>query len=178
MKRLISGGLLGSLAIVILFCATVQAEEASNGLSLESQRMPASELQKHDSAFAILMETYRQFQNHLIQVDYSNRLNAAASLPEIETRKEVVALATQERDLRLRRLAAQVAVFIAAYGHTRQYDEQAVGPPVRNRADMRTAAEKLRDFVIFAPATNSSPQPDLLEVFPASSVLLDKYPKP
>ncbi len=166
------------MAIATLFCVPVQAEEASNVLSLESQTISASELHKQDSAFALLVETYRQFQNNIIQADYSNRLNAAASLPEIETRKEVVALATQERDLRIKRLAAQLAVFTVAYDHARQHDEQVVGAPVRDRADTKTAAKKLRNFVVLAPATNSLPGADLLEILPASSVLIDKYPNP
>jgi hypothetical protein len=183
MKRRRTTGLLELLAIAALSCVTfhamkAQAEEEPYTPTLGNQTVSASESREHDSAFAFLLETYRQFQNNLIQTDYSNRLNAAASLTEIETREEVIALATQERDLRIRKLAAQLAIFTVAYGHSPPRDEQAVSVGVRNGVDTESAARKLRNFVVFAPATNGSPRADAVRTLPASAVLLDKYPNP
>jgi hypothetical protein len=183
MKGRRTARLLGVLVIGALFYAAahamkVQAEEDPYSPTPGSQTGSASELSKHNSAFALLLETYRQFQNNLIQIDYSNRLNAAASLTGIETRKEVITLATQERDLRLRKLAAQLAIFTAAYGHFPQDDEQVAGVAARNGVDTKAAARKLRNFVVFAPATNSSPVADAVQTFPASAVLLNEYPNP
>jgi hypothetical protein len=171
------------LAIAALFCAAVHAikvhaEPDSDTLMPESQTESTSGLCKHNSAFALLLETYRQFQNNLIQTDYSNQLVAAASLTESKTRKEVIALATQERDLRIRKLAAQLAMFSVAYGHFPQDDEPVASAAARNGLDAKAAAKKLRNFVVFAPATNSSPGAAAVQTLPASAVLLDEYPDP
>ncbi len=179
MKKYRTTGLLGSLAIAALFCVTVRAikvhaESDPVTLTPGSQTESTSGPSTHNSAFALLLETYRQFQNNLIQTDYSNRLSAAASLTESKTREEVLALAAQERDLRLRKLAAQLAMFTVAYGHLPQDDEQAAGASARNGVDTKAAAKKLRNFVVFAPSTNSSPGADAVQTLPSSAVLLDK----
>ena len=79
---------------------------------------PVCEIQAQDSAFALLIEAYRQFQSRQIQVDYESRLRAAAGLGAqadslvIGTtlnstrtlRAWVEALAEKERELRLEQL--------------------------------------------------------------------------
>jgi len=105
----------------------------------------------HDSAFSLLLETYRQFQNNLIQSDCRNRLSAAASLSDVTTRKKVIALARQERDLRLKRLTAQLVAFSAAYDHSCRHAEREFGVTSRAEVDMKGAARELRGFVVIAP---------------------------
>src|ERR1700722_16230152 len=110
------------LALAMLFALPpilkAQAAGGQNVPGVGTKSMSTPELHIHDSAFSLLLEAYRQFQNNLIQIDYSNRLSAAASLTDIAAREDVNALAGQERDLRLKRLAAQLVVFSATYDHS------------------------------------------------------------
>jgi len=169
--------------VAALFCASIctlraQAEAGSSAPEVGSTAISASEARIHDLAFSLLLETYRQFQNNLIQSDYSNRLSAAATLTDSTTRKEVIALARQERDLRLRRLTAQLVAFSTAYDHSPQYDERGVGVTSRVGVGMRAAARKLQGFVVIAPATDGSQDAQAMRTLPSSAVLLNRCPTP
>ena len=89
-----------------------------------------------------------------------------------------MALAKQERDLRLKKLAAQLALFSVTYDHTRQGDEQAVGTTVKSEIDTGKAMKQLRDFVVIAPAVDGSDKTNTVRVLPASAVLLNKSSNP
>jgi hypothetical protein len=134
-------------------------------------KTPTAESRNHDSAFSLLLETYRQFQNNLIQTDYSNRLSAAASLADATTRKEATALVRRERDLRLRRLAAQVLIFSVTYDHSRPSADQDVAATSRTDRNGKAAARELQDFVVIAPAADGSQSADTLRTLPSSAVL-------
>jgi hypothetical protein len=156
------------LALATIFCTSISTREVA---AQKDAAIPESH--NHDSAFSILLETYRQFQNNLIQVDYQNRLLAGASLSDSGTRKEVMALAKQERDLRLKKLAIQLAVFSVTYDHARQGDEPDVAATGKSGVDTKAAAEELRNFVVIAPDETNT-----IRTLPSSSVLLNKSPKP
>ena len=168
------------LALATIFCASISTREvtAQKDVTSSETETSVSEPHNHDSAFSILLETYRQFQNNLIQVDYKNRLLAAASLLDSGTRREYMALAKQERDLRLKKLAAQLAIFSVTYDHTRRSDEQALGTTVKGEIDTREAMKQLRDFVVIAPAVDGLDETNTVRVLPASAVLLKKSTKP
>ena len=168
------------LALATIFCASISTREvvAQKDVANSETKTSVSEPHNHDSAFSILLETYRQFQNNLIQVDYKNRLLAAASLSDGGTRREVMVLARQERDLRLRKLAAQLAIFSVTYDHTLQGNEQAVGTTVKSEIDTREAMKQLRDFVVIAPAVDGFDKTNTVRVLPASAVLLNKSSNP
>jgi hypothetical protein len=138
----------------------------------------ASELHNHDSAFSLLLETYREFQNNLIQTDYKNQLSAAASLTDNTTRKEVIALAQKERDLRVHRLAAQLVAFSAVYDHSRQPAERQVGVTSGPGVDVKAAGKELEDFVVIAPAADGSQDADAFQALPSSAVLLNNCYNP
>ena len=168
------------LVLATIFYTSISTREvaAQKDVASSEAETSVSEPHNHDSAFSILLETYRQFQNNLIQVDYKNRLLAADSLSDSGTRKKVVVFAKQERDLRLRKLAAQLAIFSVTYDHTRQSDEQEVGTTVKSEISTREAAKQLRDFVVIAPAVDGSDKTNTVQVLPASAVLLNKSSKP
>ena len=165
------------LALAMLFVPPcirkVQAEGGQNVPGVGTKGMSASEVRIHDSAFSLLLETYRQFQNNLIQIDYSNRLSAVASLTDIAVRKEVGALAAQERDQRLKRLAAQLIVFSATYARTWPGPAREVTAASNAGANIKAVTEQLRSFVVIAPAGDGRQDAGTFQTFPSSAVLLN-----
>jgi hypothetical protein len=166
-------------ALVALVCVTpciVMAQTVAKS-EVAGRDMPDSEMRNHDFAFFLLLETYREFQNNLIQIDYQNRLSAAAALPDIATRKEVGALARQERDLRLKRLTAQLVVFSATCNHSRQSSRRGAGT-FGAGADVKAATKRLQSFVVIAPARDCRQDADAFQTLPASAVLLNDCNNP
>ena len=81
-----------------------------------------SELRNQDSVFSILIEAFRQVQGRVIQTDYEARIKAANALDDLKTRRRVVALANQERDLRVKKLYHQLGSLCTTYDTTRHDD--------------------------------------------------------
>ena len=144
----------------------------------EKRADPVSELRNRDSAFSLLIEAFRQLQARLIQSDYEARLRAAASLDNLKTRRKVVVLAKQERDLRLKKLYGQLATLNTAYDYSRDIDEREARVVVPKNVDTVAAAAKLKDFVVLTPASVGLPSSSAEKTIPASFVLAADAPTP
>ncbi|HVM61941.1 MAG TPA: hypothetical protein VMV72_13850 [Verrucomicrobiae bacterium] len=151
---------------------------------------PACELQAQDSAFALLIEVYRQFQTRQIQVDYERRLQAASKLGRegdslvIGTTLNGTAtlgtcvrtLAEKERDLRLEQLQTRVLNFATAYRCVRKDDEMAVGQPVTSKIDPSAASRELKTLRVLALDPASTGDYHAVVSKPAASLFLDSAP--
>jgi len=123
------------------------------GTLLGSRVQATSELENHDSAFSLLITAFAEVQTSLIENDYQAQQQAAASIQDYQTRQDVVKLARQERELRLRKLNRQLAELSAAYVHSRQSDAQKNGDHPPAKVDIQDAQKKLNRFVIVETAT-------------------------
>ena len=83
-------------------------------------------------------------------------------------RNEVLTLAKQERELRVRKLCVQLGNFGIAYDHARQTDQEREGVTVPHEVNTDAAADVLKDFVVITPPSGRS--------LPADAVLRDKRP--
>ena len=177
------GFALGSALSVVLVVSTFAAEinhqdDVAIASTTGRNADPVSELRNDDSAFSLLIEAYRQLQNNIIQVDYDARLQAASGLTDVKTRRQVIALAKQERELRLRKLYGQVSNLSTTYDLNRQRHEREAGIEVPSTVDTTAAAEKLKDFVVLTPATENVSDIASIKSVPARTVLLDTRPTP
>ena len=132
--------------------------------ALEKTPDVVRELRDQDGPFSLLVrayrqaiKAYRQVQNGLIQSDYDARLQAA-KLTDAEWRRRVIALARQERDLRVQKLSAQLGNLATTDDYARQRDEREAGISVLSNVDTKTAAAKLRDFVVIARISSDQKQ--------------------
>jgi hypothetical protein len=177
------GFALGTALSVVLVATTFAAEINSLGnvvaaSASDRKADPVSELRNDDSAFSLLIEAYRQLQNHLIQVDYDARLHAASHLTDIKVRQQVTALAKQERDLRIQKLYGQISNLSTTYDLHRQGEEREAGVESLSTVDTTAAAEKLRNFVVLTPATENASDFRSIKSVPTTTVLLDTRPMP
>lgn len=141
---LLSGAILNS----------VRASENDTDQTPEAYRTlpgPVSNLRNQDSAFSLLIESYRQMQTFMIEGDYDKRLRAAALVKDPKERGHIETLAAQERELRLAKLHGMLEGFGAAYDTSRRESERAAGIHVESEVDIKAANEKLRKFVPFTP---------------------------
>ena len=129
-------------------------------------------LQTQDFAFSLLIETYRQFQNNLIEFDYENRRCAANSLTNGVARQEAIGLAEQERELRVRKLCVQLGSLGLSYDYSRKNDERNEGLTVPHQVNTDAAAEELKDFIVVVPSKGNKPSTSI----PADAVLRDQPP--
>jgi hypothetical protein len=172
----IKGFALGS-ALAALFCTSASAVELrTENQSVARTSHLVAELRTRDSAFSLLIETFRQFQNCLIQCDYETRLRAAKSIADPKAHRQVIWLAQQERELRCNKLNRQLATLSTTYNYSRAGDEREAGQSVPSTVDMKSAANRLDDFVIITPASAEADTP--APVIPARAVLLDNRPPP
>jgi hypothetical protein len=172
----IKGFALGS-ALAALFCTSTNAVELKSEKPSSTRRTQlVAELRTQDSAFSLLTETYRQFQNYLIERDYEARLIAAKSIADPKVHRQVIWLAQQERELRDHKLDHQLANLSTTYSYSRASDEREAGQTVPIAVDKKSANDQLRDFVIIAPAATEADSP--APVIPARAVLLDNRPQP
>lgn len=139
---------------------------------------PVSELRNQDGAFSLLIEAFRQVQGRIIQNDYEARIQAANGLSDLKTRRRVVVLANQERDLRVQKLYHQIGNLNLTYENTRRDDERAAGVEVPVHIDTAHAAKTLMDYVFIAPVANEKSGEIKTKTIPASNYLLDKLPPP
>ena len=151
---------------------------------------PVCEVQAQDSAFSLLIETYRQFQSRQIQLDYEARLRAAAGLGKdadsliIGTtlnstrtlRMWIEVLAEKERDLRLEQLQTRVVNFSTAYHCARKGDELAVEQPVPSKVDMPAAAQQLKTLRLLALGSPANADFQRVMSTPAADIFLDTAP--
>ena len=186
MRVVVAGALLLSVGVVY------GAGDGSSGVGnrLRQYCDPVCELQSQDAAFSLLLETYRQFQSYQIETDYQNRLHAVDRMnqgngsPVIRTSSQglqtlrtfVGVLAKEERDLRMQKLQSEVVNFSSEYGCVRKVDEEETGGPVASRVNLRTAANKLRDFVILSSGPLARVDLRSARTVSASTVLVDAAP--
>jgi uncharacterized protein YdcH (DUF465 family) len=165
------------LTIAILSVSSLRADSIDTAADLSSDspkfRHPVSELRNQDSAFALLIESYRQIQARLIQNDYEDRARAAATIGSLKDRRRVLVLAKQERDLRLEKLLAQLGAMSTNYDYARQIDEREAGVVVPKNVDTVQAAHRLKQFVVITP---DSVEQASAKTIPASNYLLSELP--
>ena len=171
------------LTLSVLICPfTFSAETTDEAVPQPvSQNYPndaVSELRNQDSVFSILIEAFRQVQGRVIQTDYEARIRAANTLDDLKTRRRVIVLANQERDLRVKKLYHQIGNLCSTYDTTRHDDEKATGVEVPVNIDTTHAAKTLMDYVFIAPAATDKSGEEKTQTIPASDYLLDKLPDP
>ena len=88
------------------------------------------------------------------------------------------ASSAQERELRIRKLYGQVDNLSTTYDLNRQRLEREAGVEAPSTVDTTAAAEKLRNFVVLTPATESASDIGSIKTIPARTVLLDTRPAP
>ena len=133
------------------------------------------QLHAQDWAFALLIETYREYRCNQVEVDYANRTRAMARLAEAPNTNGIVhaplrfvqllqellgEIAAAERNRGLQLIHTQVNNFQSLYDCARKNDELAIGTTVTNSVDNRTIARELKKYVVLKPelfAKNSTP---------------------
>jgi hypothetical protein len=123
-----------------------KTEEGDVGRRLSRYCDPVCQLRTQDAAFALLLETYREF---------------------------VAALDGKEKELREARLQVQVENLRTAYNCIRQCDEEKAGQKVPSQVNTREAADRLKEFVIVKPGSAVSADRKNPTSVPAVAVLLD-----
>ena len=176
-------GLALGLTLTMLVCTPSSSAETKDEDSLQPVAQsrfanPVSELRNQDSAFSLLIEAFRQVQGRIIQNDYEARIKAANALDDLKTRRRVVVLAKQERELRVQKLYHEIGNLNRTYDHTRRDDERAAGVEVPAHIDTAHAAKTLMDYVFIAPAANDESGEFKTKTIPAGNYLLDKMPEP
>jgi hypothetical protein len=172
-KGLALGITLTMLAVPLSFSAST--DEVATQIKTTN---PVSELRNQDSAFSLLIEAFRQVQGRIIQNDYEARLKAANALDDLKTRRHVVELVNQERELRLQKLYHQIGNLSLTYDNTRHDDERAANVEVPVHIDTAHAAKTLMDYAFIAPAGKDSSGEIKTTTIPAKNYLLDKMPAP
>jgi hypothetical protein len=177
-------GLALGLTLSMLVCTSSFSVESTDGsVSQPSTQTksadPIAELRNQDSAFSLLIEAFRQVQGRIIQNDYEARIKAANSLSDLKTRRYVVGLAKEERNLRVEKLYHQIGNLDLTYDHTRRDDERALTvADVPMHLDAGHAAKTLMDFVFVAPTAPDKNGEIKTTTVPAKNYLLDKMPNP
>jgi hypothetical protein len=176
-------GLALGLTLTMLVCTPSFSAETRDEGSLQSVAQSksanlVSELRNQDGAFSLLIEAFRQVQGRIIQNDYEARVNAANALDDLKTRRRVVVMAKEERDLRVQKLYHEIGNLNLTYDHTRRDDERAAGVEVPVHIDTAHAAKTLMDYVFIAPAANEESGEFKTKTVPAGNYLLDKMPEP
>jgi hypothetical protein len=160
------------------FSAETKVEAATQPVTQNNPTDVVSELRNQDSVFSILIEAFRQVQGRVIQTDYESRIKAANALDDLKTRRRVVVLANQERDLRVKKLYHQIGNLCTTYDTTRRDDEHAAGVEVPVNINTTHAAKTLMDYVFIAPVADDKSGEKKTRTIPAINYLLDKLPDP
>jgi hypothetical protein len=172
-KGLALGITLTMLTVPLSFSAST--DEAVTQIKVTN---PVAELRNQDSAFSLLIEAFRQVQGRIIQNDYEARLKAANTLDDLKTRRHVVELVNQERELRLQKLYHQIGNLNSTYDNTRHDDERAANVEVPVHIDTAHAAKTLMDYVFISPTAPDKDGVIKTTSVPARNYLLDKMPAP
>jgi len=171
------------LTLSVLICPFSFSAETTEDAALP-QATPSkppdllSELRNQDSVFSILIEAFRQVQGRVIQTDYEALIKAANALDDLKTRRRIVVLANQERDLRVKKLYHQLGNLCTTYDTTRRDDEHLANVKVPVNIDTGHAAKTLMDYVFIAPAADDKTGEKKTQTIPASAYLLDTLPDP
>jgi hypothetical protein len=160
------------------FSAETKDEAPAQPIAQNNPADPISELRNQDSVFSILIEAFRQIQGRVIQTDYEARIKAANALDDLKTRRRVIVLANQERDLRVKKLYHQLGNLCTTYDTTRRDDERVANVEVPVNIDTTHAAKTLMDYVFIAPAADDKSGEKKTQTIPASNYLLDRLPNP
>jgi hypothetical protein len=178
-KGLALGLTLTMLVCPLSYSAETQGETpAAQSVASSKSVNPVSELRNQDEAFSLLMEAFRQIQGRIIQNDYEARIKAANALDDLKTRRRVVELANEERDLRVHKLYHQIGNLNLTYDNTRRDDERVANVDVPVHINTAHAAKTLMDYVFIAPATDEKSGEIKTKTVPARDYLLDKLPPP
>jgi len=177
-------GLALGLTLSMLVCPLSFSEDRQSQtppaqpVSATKSSDPVSELRNQDEAFSLLIEAFRQIQGRVIQNDYEARIKAANNLPVLKDRRHVIALANQERDLRVSKLYHQIGNLNLTYDQTRADDIRVanIDTDVPVHIDTGHAAHTLMDYVFVAPAGKDASGALKTKTVPASNYLLDKLP--
>jgi hypothetical protein len=160
------------------FSAEINGEGAPRPVTQNNPTDAIAELRNQDSVFSILIEAFRQVQGRVIQTDYEARIKAANALDDLKTRRRVVVLANEERDLRVKKLYHQLGNLCVTYDTTRHDDERVANVEVPVNIDTGHAAKTLMDYVFIAPAPSDKSGEKKTQAIPASNYLLDTLPDP
>jgi hypothetical protein len=177
-------GLALGLTLAMLVCTSSFSVESTDEAVTQPTAQtkladPTSELRNQDSAFSLLIEAFRQIQGRIIQNDYEARIKAANALSDLKTRRYVIELAKEERDLRVEKLYHQIGNLNLTYDHTRRDDARALAvADVPVHIDTGHAAKTLMDFVFIAPTAPDKDGEIKTTAVPAKNYLLDKMPDP
>ena len=181
-----------ALGICLCTSAFAVTDGYEGSLGASSSCDSICQLKAQDMAFALLLETFRQFKGCRIEQQYQSRLQTAESLPERKLDTQMVfksdseamkklqefvrMLARSEHDLEMEGLQTQVVNFENAYNCIRRTDEAQLGIIVTNGVNLRAAAKKLKEFVIVSQGAPSSSDFQPTDPIPAETVLLDVEP--
>jgi hypothetical protein len=153
---------------------------------------PACELRAQDSAFNLLVESFRQHQSYQIDHDYQGRIRQISAVKEDRAglvvrsesqtmrtlRQLMLGLAQQEREVRMAELETRVSNFEAAYTCVRKIDEDYVGEKVPKKTGREEARAMLKTFVAFKPGSIAGGDFAHARAVPASSVLANPPAEP
>lgn len=138
----------------MVFSAAVAEEPklTRSSTPVSSSRTEAvAEIRKQDNAFSVMMESYQQIQELMIESDYDKQTQIGGSIANPKERERVIGLAKQARAQRLTKLASTMASFATAYGTTRKESEHKAGTTVASTASRESADEQLHKLVPFQP---------------------------
>jgi hypothetical protein len=171
------------LTLTILVCTMSLSVESKGGCAPQpavqtNPADPMSELQNQDTAFSLLIEGFREVQGRIIQNDYQARIKAANALDDLKTRRRVVKLAKEERQLRIEKLYHQIGNLTLTYRRAQDDDSQAVAVDVPVHVDTGHAATTLTHYVFIAPAALDKDGEIKTTTVPAMNYLLDKMADP
>lgn len=110
-----------------------------------------TELRGKDHAFALMIETYRQIQELMIEGDYNKHLELAQRVANPTERARLTRLALDERNARLTKLEQTLQDLQTAYASSRKDDERKTGQTIAATASADNVAPQLKSFVPFQP---------------------------
>ena len=184
---------LGVIILVLFVSGTAQAGVSRTQPQTQTTRKVLSycdevcEIQAQDQAFALLLESYRQYRSFRIQALYEERVSAASAVGTengsmiIASDSEglralrgwVLHLAEKEREISLQQLQADVGNMSSGYKCVRRLDEERVGQKVASAMDMKRAATQLKDYVVIAEGVPNNGDFHLIHAVPSSAIMLD-----
>jgi len=148
------------------------------------------QLRAQDWAFALLVETYREYRCNQIEDGYGKRTRAVASLANVPAYDGVVHvqlhfvqqlqeilgdIAAAERNRGLQLVHTQVNNLQSMYDCVRKRDEQALGVAVAKTVDSHVIARELKQYLVIQPEslTNTLFRDDARELFVSPKFLTD-----
>ena len=187
-QKIVMGVLLAAAPLCLADDATEKARRNNPTSGCDS----VCQLKNQDMAFALLIETFRQFRSCQIETDFQTRLRGADKVGSggagdgwviestspvmLKLREYIKFLAGQERELRMGQIQTQVVNFENAYRCLRRVDEQTIGVKVPSAVDRQAASQKLKEYVIIAEGPVAAVKPVQPKALSAQFVLYDAEP--